>query len=78
MPDCLPQFGRLDASFGSVLLNKGNKNFEELSSSESGINVSGVVRDIKNIKTMNGDVVLFLRNDGYPVLYRRGRKVSQR
>jgi enediyne biosynthesis protein E4 len=70
IPDCLPQFGRLDASFGSVLMNKGNKVLEELSSSESGINVSGVVRDIKNIKTKNGEVVLFLRNDNYPVLYR--------
>jgi enediyne biosynthesis protein E4 len=71
LPDCLPQFGRLDASFGTVLINKGNKVFEELSSLQSGINVNGVVRDIKNVKTKNGDVMLFLRNDNYPVLYRQ-------
>jgi enediyne biosynthesis protein E4 len=70
LPDCLPQFGRLDASFGAVLLNKGSKNFVELSSRESGVNVNGVVRDIQNIKTKNGDGLLFLRNDGYPVLYK--------
>jgi enediyne biosynthesis protein E4 len=71
LPDCLPQFGRLDASFGTVLINEGNKIFGELSSSESGINVRGVVRDIKNIKTKNGEVMLFLRNDNYPILYRQ-------
>jgi hypothetical protein len=70
LPDCLPQFGRLDASFGTVFINKGNKIFEEISSLQSGINVNGVVRDIQNIKTKNGEVVLFLRNDNYPILYR--------
>ena len=54
-------------------MNRGKRNFVELSSSESGINVSGVVRDIQNIKTNNGDVLLFLRNDDYPVHYRKGR-----
>ncbi len=71
LPDCLPQFGRLDANFGTVFLNNGNKVFEEISSKESGINVSGVVRDIQNIKTKNGEVMLFLRNDNYPILYRQ-------
>jgi enediyne biosynthesis protein E4 len=70
LPDCLPQFGRLDANFGTVLMNRGNKVFEEVSSVQSGIKVNGVVRDIKNIKTKNGEVVLFLRNDNYPILYR--------
>jgi enediyne biosynthesis protein E4 len=73
LPDCLPQFGRLDANFGIVLLNKGNKVFEAIPSLQSGININGVVRDIQNIKTKNGDAVLFLRNDDYPMLYRKGR-----
>jgi enediyne biosynthesis protein E4 len=71
LPDCLPQFGRLDANFGTVLMNNGNKKFSELSSIESGITVRGVVRDIQNIKTENGDLMLFLRNDSYPILYRQ-------
>jgi enediyne biosynthesis protein E4 len=71
LPDCLPQFGRLDANFGTVLINKGNKVFEEILSLKSGINVNGVVRDIQNIKTKNGDVILFLRNDNYPILYKQ-------
>ncbi len=69
LPDCLPQFGRLDANVGMVLMNKGNKVFAELSSSESGILLSGVVRDIENIKTKKGYLMLFLRNNDYPVLY---------
>jgi enediyne biosynthesis protein E4 len=77
LPDCLPQFGRLDANFGTVLMNKGNKVFEQISALQSGINVSGVVRDIKNIKTKNGEIVLFLRNDNYPILYRRGNGEPQ-
>ena len=71
LPDCLPQFGRLDANFGTVLINKRNNIFVELSLNESGINIRGVVKDIQNIKTKNGEVMLFLRNDDYPVLYRR-------
>ncbi len=68
--DCLPQFGRLDANFGTVLINKGNKEFTELPAKESGLNVSGVVRDIQNIKTTSGDALLFLRNNDVSVLYK--------
>ncbi len=70
LPDCLPQFGKLDANFGTILLNKGNKILEEIPSKESGIMVRGVVRDIQNFKTKNGDAILFLRNDDYPFLYK--------
>ncbi len=70
LPDCLPQFGRLDANFGTVLINKGNKEFTELSSKESGLNVGGVVRDIQLIKTTDGDRLLFLKNNDYPFLYK--------
>jgi enediyne biosynthesis protein E4 len=69
-PDCLPQFGRLDANSGIVLLNKGNGVMEELASIKSGLNVSGVVRDIQNVKQKNIDLLLFLRNNDMPVLYR--------
>lgn len=70
LPDCLPQFGRLDANFGTVLINNGNKEFIELSPKQTGINVSGVVRDIQNLKLKNGNAVLFMRNNDYPILYR--------
>jgi hypothetical protein len=67
--DCLPQFGRLDANYGLVLMNKGNRVFSEMPSAKSGITVSGMVRDIKFISGINQKYILFLRNDDYPVMY---------
>jgi len=68
--DCLPQFGRLDASYGTVLLNKGDKQFVEMSPAQTGINITGMVRDIVLIPSNGYDDILFLRNNDYPVMYR--------
>ena len=64
-----PQFGRLDASYGSLLLNQGNKQFKALEYDQSGLEITGQVRDIKEIKTATKRNLIFLRNSGYPVLY---------
>jgi hypothetical protein len=66
----LPQFERLDAGNGAVLLNKGNAKFSLLSGVESGIDVNGQVRDIEEIKGGNNRYILFLRNDLYPQLFK--------
>ncbi|RFM25928.1 CRTAC1 family protein [Deminuibacter soli] len=66
----LPQFERLDASFGNVLLNDGKGNFRNLPVSRSGLQVMGVVKDILPVNSKSGQGLLFLRNDDYPVLYR--------
>jgi len=68
--DCLPQFGRLDANYGLILINKGKGIFEEMPSSQTGISLNGMVRDIKIIPGVNDNYLLFLRNDDYPVLYK--------
>lgn len=65
----LPQFERLDASFGDVLLNDGKGKFRWVGQKQSGLNVQGVVRDIVEIQGKNGPQILFLRNDDFPVLY---------
>lgn len=65
----LPQFERLDASFGDVLLNDGKGKFKWMDQKKSGLNVSGMVRDIVEIRTKKGDGILFLINDSYPALY---------
>jgi hypothetical protein len=67
--DLLPQFGRLDASYGHVLLNKGNAEFEELSSANSGLLLTGEVRDMEEIKGKSGHYLLVLQNNDYPLLY---------
>ncbi|TMI65121.1 MAG: CRTAC1 family protein [Bacteroidetes bacterium] len=68
--DCLPQFGRLDANYGLVLINKGKGIFEEMPSSQTGISLKGMVRDIKIIPGDNSNYLLFLRNDDYPAMYK--------
>ena len=66
----LPQFERLDASNGSVLLNKGSRRLQLVSKHQSGVEINGQVRDIAEIKTKAGKDLLFLRNDMYPVLFK--------
>jgi hypothetical protein len=68
--DCLPQFGRLDANYGAVLINSGNRGFIEMPSSQTGISITGMVRDIDLIGGNNNNYLLFLRNNDYPVLFR--------
>lgn len=67
--ECLPQFGRCDASYGQILVNDGKGNFDVMPAKSSGVNVSGNVKDIKLIHTKNGSQILFLRNNDKPVLY---------
>jgi hypothetical protein len=64
-----PQFGRLDASYGDVLLNRGNLKFEWIAPARSGINLPGEVRDIKQIKSKNKSYILIVQNDQVPALY---------
>ncbi len=64
-----PQFGRLDASYGDVLINKGNLKFEWIPPGRSGINLPGEIRDIKQIKGKDKMYILIVQNDMVPVLY---------
>jgi len=64
----LPQFGRLDANYGLVLINKGKRQFEVLEDKVAGLAITGQVRDIVSLPTRNTKQVLFIRNDDFPVL----------
>ena len=68
----VPQLGRLDASFGHVLLNRGAQQFRHLSPSQSGVQVKGMVRDIRLVGGNNGGI-LMLRNADRPVLLRSSK-----
>jgi hypothetical protein len=65
----LPQFGRLDGSFGDVLLNDGKGQFSWLNPKRSGLQLSGQIRDIGELSGKERSYLLFLRNDDYPDLY---------
>jgi hypothetical protein len=64
-----PQFGRLDASYGHVLVNNGKGDFNYLETKASGINLKGEVRDIKEITTRGRQAFLITQNDSVPVFY---------
>ena len=66
-----PQFGRLDASFGDVLINKGNSVFEWMSPALSGIKLSGQIKDIKQLQGKDGRYFIVTQNDKAPLLYKQ-------
>jgi len=72
-----PQFGRLDASTGDVLINPGNGKFERLEPRISGLNLTGEVRDIKEINSNEKRYILITLNDQFPVLYQLENKGRQ-
>ncbi|MFZ6013540.1 MAG: VCBS repeat-containing protein [Bacteroidota bacterium] len=61
------KFGKLDASYGVMLLNKGKNIFECVQQHHSGLNVKGDVRDAVIIKR-NGERRLWLGVNGASVL----------
>jgi hypothetical protein len=64
----LPQFGRLDANYGLVLINKGKRQFQVLEDKASGLAITGQVKDIVALPSRNAQQILFIRNDDFPVL----------
>lgn len=75
--DFLPQFCRIDASFGSVLLNDGKANFIAVNTAISGLELRGQIRDIQAIQQKNITVLLFLQNNEYPSLYKLSGSVKK-
>ena len=71
-----PQFGRLDASFGHVLLNNGKAKFTYVSNKESGMELRGQIRDIQQIPGKNANYILVLQNNELPVLYQQKNKIK--
>jgi len=72
-----PQFGRLDASYGQVLINKGKNRFIALGPTASGLNLPGAMRDIAELRSPAGRYLLITRNDTLPVLYQVSPKTRR-
>jgi len=64
-----PQFGRLDGSYGEVLLNEGQGRWNRADPVQSGMTVRGEIKDIKIIQGKDRRYMLIVKNDDYPVLY---------
>ncbi|MFT3681912.1 MAG: VCBS repeat-containing protein [Ferruginibacter sp.] len=70
MFDFPPQFGRLDGSFGHVLINDGKGNYQWMEPKMSGLKLRGAIKDIKDIKTTEGKEIIVAQNNEQPVLYK--------
>ena len=67
----LPQFEKLDGSFGDVMINDGKGNFTSEETKKTGLALRGEVRDIAIIKNAKGIYLLFLQNNEFPELYKQ-------
>jgi enediyne biosynthesis protein E4 len=68
--DFPPQFGRLDGSYGHVLLNAGKGKYQWVEASQSGLSLRGAIKDIKEIKIGTGNKTYFTitQNNQQPVM----------
>lgn len=66
----LPQFSKLDASYGHILLNQGNGAFSSIQAKESGFFVPGEVRTIQGVQLDGQDHIWVGRNDQTPILFK--------
>lgn len=68
--DLLPQFCRLDASYGHVLINNKKGSYFQMPVTKTGINLNGETRDIISFKNKKEDYILFLQNNDFPEMYK--------
>ena len=74
----MPQYSRLDASFGHLLINDGRGAFTKLNNKKSGFFVQGDVRNILPIDMNNKEGFLVLLNNKKPKLYELTGKNHER
>ena len=72
----LPQFERLDASLGDVLINNGKGQFIWQDVVTTGLHMRGEMRDIVTVKGKDRNYYLFLQNADVPVLYELTEKAN--
>ncbi|MFT5884775.1 MAG: hypothetical protein ACI9IP_001232 [Arcticibacterium sp.] len=61
------KYGRYDANRGLVLMGNGNGKFTPLEPEESGLNISGEIKDIHCLKSANNTLKLFFTRNNLPV-----------
>jgi hypothetical protein len=72
--DLLPQFCRIDASYGHVALNMGGGEFGVVRPDSAGLYIQGQVRYILPINTPRGSAMLFIQNNERPKMYRPSKQ----
>ena len=70
-----PQYSRLDANYGSVLLNDGNNNFTWQNYGDSGFFVRGEIKYIKKLKDKTGnEFIITAINEKSPKVFKINAK----
>ncbi len=67
----MPQYSKLDASFGHILMNEGKGNYRTIRPKESGFFVKGDIRDLIMLSYQNEDHFLVLLNNQTPRLFKK-------
>jgi enediyne biosynthesis protein E4 len=62
--------GRYDASYGLVLLNKGNGRWQTVLPTEAGFVLEGEVRHIRPLRTAAGTLYTVVRNNAAPLFFK--------
>jgi len=70
--DFMPQLETLDASRGDILINDGRGRFKWVEPGQTGLELTGQVRDIEEINIGEKKFLLCLQNDEFPLLYQLG------
>ena len=67
--DWLPQFSRMDAGYGGLILNQGSRQLTWVPYHVSGIQVAGETRDLQTITIAGRTNYLFVQSGSRPLLY---------
>jgi hypothetical protein len=66
-----PELGRYDADYGTTFLAKGGNTFEFVSPQRTGIFYLGQVRDMAEINTKRGVLLIVSRNNDVPLIFKK-------
>lgn len=65
----MPQYSKLDASFGHILINNGNGGFEKVANKTAGFSIKGDLRNLLEVELANKKHVIALVNDQKPRMF---------
>ncbi len=66
-----PEFGRYDASFVNLLIGDGNGEFKVAAPEQSGLSITGQVRDFLFFPTTGKELLIIVRNNDAVVVFER-------
>ena len=72
-----PQVGIYDASYGTFLKGDGQGNFTSLPAQQSGINITGAIRDMTLLKVNKNKTVLVASNNEALMIIKQNQPVER-